>query len=239
VKARAWIAAIGLALAAAGCTSKAEDDGTTPIAAERALPSLTIRDDTPDLMLTYLDDKGDTHVALHPPEVPPSARALVRVVVSTREDGTRDLFYVTDLNQKSGDGSYAARTMHRRAWEAEIGKRRDAYLAKVAPPPAPSGSSGPSPGSASKSAVTVVIYGASWCKPCHQAADYLKAKGVRVVMKDIEESQAAHGEMREKLERTGQRGGSIPILDIGGQILVGFSPRSVDRALAKANGTVL
>ena len=37
-----------------------------------------------------------------------------------------------------------------------------------------------------------------------------------------------------------RRSSSIPVIDVRGQILVGFSPQSVDRALAKAkSGTVL
>src|SRR6185369_15901662 len=122
---------------------------------------------------------------------------------------------------KAGDGSYAAQTMSRRAWEAEIEKRRAAYIAKVAPPPPPGvtnapgapgapPATGPGPGDKAPSGgLTVIIYGASWCRPCHEAHDYLKSKGIPVVMKDIEENPGAAAEMRQKLERSGQRGGSI------------------------------
>ena len=43
---------------------------------------------------------------------------------------------------------------------------------------------------AAASDVTVIIYGADWCKPCHQAEDYLRSKGVRVVKKDVEGAKA-------------------------------------------------
>jgi hypothetical protein len=79
-----------------------------------------------------------------------------------------------------------------------------------------------------------------WMALSHQAADYLRGKGAAVIMKDIEESPAAAAEMREKLEKSHQRGGSIPIIDVRGQILVGFSPSALDRALARAAaGTAL
>jgi glutaredoxin len=237
----ALITAIALSIAslAGGCTSKKSDDGTTPITSKGFLPALSIRDDTPNMMLTYIDEKGDTHVALATAEIPASSRSIVRVVISDREDGTRDLFYVTDLSQKGVDGSYSTRTMGRREWESEIERRREAYLAKVAPAPQPRPSGAPPGPSTNKTGVTAIIYGAAWCGPCHQAADYLKSKGVQVVMKDVEESPAAAAEMREKLTRTGQRGGTIPIIDVQGQVLVGFSPGSLDRALAKAAGTML
>jgi len=239
----AWAAVIAGALSVVACSHK-KDDGTAPVADDKGLPPLTIRDDTPSLMLTWIDDKGDTHVEMRPADVPASGRGMVRVIVSDREEGTRDPFYVVDLNQKDGEGGYTARSMRRRDWEGEIEKRRAAYLAKVAPPPPPSSSAEPDepkPGKqAELSGLTVIIYGASWCKPCHQAQDYLRSKGVRVIMKDVEQTPGAQEEMIAKLQKSGRRGGGIPVIDVRGQILVGFNERTLDRALAKAqSGTVL
>ena len=239
-----------------GCSHK-KDDGTTPTSEQKSLPALTISDDTPDLMLTWIDEKGEPHVEIHPADVPAPGRAMVRVIVADREDGTKESFYVADLTHKGGDGTYPTQTMSRRAWEAEIEKRRTEYLARTAPPPPLGPANGPllpgtppaagGPGDkAPPSGLTVVIYGASWCHPCHQAQDYLKSKGIPVVLKDIEENPGAASEMRQKLERSGQRGGSIPVIDVGGQILVGFSTDALDRALSRAKsgggtptGTVL
>jgi glutaredoxin len=228
-----------------GCDRKT-DDGTSPDPGRGELPALSIRDDAPNLMLTWLDENGETHVEVHPADVPALGRDLVRVVVSDREDGTRDLFYVVDLTRKADDGSYAARTMRRRDWEALIEQRRSAYVAKNAPPPpigAPSGApTGPSEGQPPTpgTSVTVIIYGAAWCHPCHDAAAYLKSKGIPYVMKDIEENPAARAEMAEKLDKVGRRGGSIPVIDVQGEILVGYSRSALERALAKVGkGTLL
>jgi len=231
-----------------GCSHRPKDDGTTPAAAG-SLPPITVKDDTPDLMLTWIDDKGGTHVELRPTDVPVEGRAKVRVIVSDRDDGTRDLFYVADLTKKRDDGTYPTTTMRRHDWEAELEKRRDAYLATLAPPrppprTLPGGPNGAAPATPGQdqSAATVIIYGASWCGPCHQAADYLKSKGIPYVMKDVEATPGAGAEMRAKLAQSGQHGGSIPVIDVRGQILVGFSPGAVDRALARASvgpGTML
>src|SRR4029079_15504517 len=112
----------------------------------------------------------------------------------------------------------------------------------VAPGPLANGPGDKAPASG----VTVIIYGAAWCHPCHEAHDYLKSKGIAVIMKDSEESPGAAAEMRQKLERSGQRGGSIPVIDVNGQILVAYSSGALDRALARARtgagtptGTVL
>ncbi len=232
------LAAVAGGAVLAGC-HKGPDDGTGPLP-EGSLKPLTLRDDTPDLMLTWIDDKGDTHVEIKPADVPAAGRSLVRVVVADREDGTRDLFYVADLTAPGADGGYATRPMRRREWEAEIEKRREAYLVKTAPPPPPSATAAPGEGAGNHGGAQVIIYGASWCGPCHQAGDYLKSKGVPYVMKDIEETPGAQAEMSAKLAKAGLRGGQIPVIDVRGQILVGFSPGSVDQALARTGaGTML
>ena len=47
-------------------------------------------------------------------------------------------------------------------------------------------------------------------------------------------------EMQQKLAKAGRRGGSIPVIDVRGQILVGFSAAEIDRALSRApSGTLL
>ena len=84
---------------------------------------------------------------------------------------------------------------------------------------------------ASPAGRAVIIYGASWCGPCHQAAAYLKKRGVPFVEKDIEQDSASRREMQAKLAKAGMRGGSIPVLDVRGKILVGFDARAVDQAL--------
>ncbi len=55
--------------------------------------------------------KGDAHVEIHARTSRRDGAAIVRVVVSDREDGTHDRFYVVDLGKKRDDGGYAARTM--------------------------------------------------------------------------------------------------------------------------------
>lgn len=240
-----------LALLAGGAACSHPDDGTsasTNGAAADELPPLSLREDTPNLLLTWIDGKGETHTELSVKDVPPVGRDLVRVVVTDRVEGTRGLFYVADLTRAGADGTYAARPMPRSEWEDLIAKRRAAQ--RPPPPPAlpaepgappralPPGS--PPPDTASPVAALVVIYGAAWCGPCHQAQDYLRKKGVSFVMKDIDKDPGAEQEMRAKLAKAGKHGGSIPVIDVSGDILVGFDARAMDRALARAaSATVL
>jgi hypothetical protein len=59
------IAAAAVGAGGAGCKDR-PDDGTAPQAAAAELPALDLRDDTPNLLLTWIDDKGDAHVELRP-----------------------------------------------------------------------------------------------------------------------------------------------------------------------------
>jgi glutaredoxin len=228
--------------ACVACRSSEKSDARTKAASaaprSNELPPLTIKSDTPNLLLTWIDPQGDFHVVQKPADVPSDARKQVRVVVTDREAGTGELVYVADLNETGADGSYRLKTVTRAQWDELGASRRKARLEALAPsavpPPAASAPMTPGGPKGPPSKVVAVIYGASWCKPCHQAADYLKGRGVTVVEKDIEESEAAQAEMRAKLERAGRGGASIPVIDVMGQILVGYSPSALDRAIQTA-----
>lgn len=66
-----------------------------------------------------------------------------------------------------------------------------------------------------------------------RAVDRLERVLVAREQQDIEEDPSASAEMRQKLASAGLGGASIPVLDIGGTILVGFSTTAVDRALER------
>ncbi|HEX3773511.1 MAG TPA: glutaredoxin family protein [Polyangiaceae bacterium] len=233
-----------LALALAACHKQApppqnDDTGAAPQASE--LPPLEIKDETPNLLLTWIDDKGDFHVVEKPADVPKESRENVRVVVTTREEGTGKLVYVANMNEVTPNGAYRVKTMTRAAWDELGASKRKARLEALAPSavPAPSdsvASAAPGASGASKnlSGITAIIYGASWCKPCHDTARYLKQRGVTVIDKDIEENEVAAAEMRQKLARAGRSGSSIPVIDLMGQIMVGFNPNAIDQAIAAA-----
>ena len=212
-----------------GCED--EDDGTTPIA-DAVLPELSLTDQTPDLVITWIDDRGETHTGIALTEVPEAAKTHVRIV--TRTAGHGNLFYVADLTKKNADGSYAVRTTPSHAWEKLIQDRREAYRKKHAPPPVPKASVSAKPDPAPAGGIEAVVYGAVWCGPCHQAKKYLQKRGVKVHYYDIEKEPSRGREMRRKLKASGKRGGSIPVIDINGIILTGYSPRAINAALQKA-----
>jgi glutaredoxin len=203
------------------------------------LPPLELRDNTPNLLLTWVDDNGDFHVVQKPAEVPKPARDRVRVVVTTMKEGTGNLVYVANLNQKKPDGTYRVQTMTRAQWDEVGASRRQARLEALAPSAKPGDAAPGTAASAQQPAtagrVVAIVYGAQWCKPCHDAARYLKQLGVTVVEKNIESDPLAQREMVAKLSRANLPPSSaIPIIDVSGQVMVGFNPRAVSRAVQAA-----
>jgi len=93
--------------------------------------------------------------------------------------------------------------------------------------------------SAQATAFTVIVYGASWCGACHEAVAYLKRRRVPVVEKDIEQDPGAESEMQAKLARAGVHGGSIPVIDVKGKILIGFEPHALEAAVRGASSVAL
>ena len=73
---------------------------------------------------------------------------------------------------------------------------------------------------------TVTVYSATWCAFCHASKDYLDKLGVKYTDKDVDADPAAG---LEAVNKSGQRG--IPVLDIGGTIIVGFDRPKIDFAL--------
>jgi glutaredoxin len=207
--------------------------------ADPPLPS--VRADTENLLLTWIDDKGDFHVETLVADVPLMGRDAVRVVDPDSDDRNQgDRVVVVDLREARRDGTYPVRTMSRVDFEALAVARREKTGPTMAsaPPAEPSPGGAPSLPEASSATrpaarTAVVIYGAEWCGACHEAARYLRRKGIAYVEKDVEKDSGAAREMQAKLAKNGLRTGSIPVIDVRGRIMVGFNPADIDAALGE------
>lgn len=215
-----------------GCKhDNTSDESTNGSTVTSGLPPLVLRDDTKDILLTWVDPTGDFHVVQTLNDVPPDAKDKVRVVLTTKDEGTTDPVYVADLRQKKVDQTYPVTTLPRASWEELGAAKRKARLEALAPVASAQA------GIASKETPVatgrlVTIYGAKWCGACRQAKSYLTKKGVRFLEKDVDESPTVQAELRAKLSKAGMPPtSSIPILDVGGKVLVGFSQSAIDSAL--------
>lgn len=214
-----FVVALGAA-APLGC-SRGEATATK----EPAPAPLVVKDDSQGLLFTYVDETGNFHVEQSVEKVPTGAREHVRVMDPARTDPP-DQIYQADLRTKKADGTYPVGLVSRASFDALASNRRTATLAKGAneDPSAKTAAAEP----ANKS---VVVYGATWCGACAKTRSYLKSKHVPFVDKDIDADSSAAREMRVKLSKAGIQSSGIPVIDVGGKVMVGFDPGALDRAL--------
>ncbi|HSW66436.1 MAG TPA: glutaredoxin domain-containing protein [Bacillota bacterium] len=72
----------------------------------------------------------------------------------------------------------------------------------------------------------IVIYGAEWCAFCHEAMHYLDKLGVKYTYKNVDLNPA---DAKAAIEKSGQMG--IPVLDMDGEIIIGFDRPKIDQTL--------
>ena len=73
---------------------------------------------------------------------------------------------------------------------------------------------------------SVKVYSTSSCPYCHRAKDYLKENNVQFEDIDVGADPDAGKEM---IDKSGQMG--VPVIDIDGQIIVGFDKEAIEKAL--------
>ncbi|MBI4174227.1 MAG: glutathione S-transferase N-terminal domain-containing protein [Candidatus Aenigmarchaeota archaeon] len=74
--------------------------------------------------------------------------------------------------------------------------------------------------------MAVKIYTTTTCPYCSMAKDFLKKKGVKYEEANVEKNPAAAAEMVAKSRQMG-----VPVLDVGGKIIVGFDRQAIEKAL--------
>lgn len=77
----------------------------------------------------------------------------------------------------------------------------------------------------------VRVYSAPHCKACELAKAYLQEKGVSYVEVDVAQDPEALLRMTGRL--------SIPVVEIGGRFVIGFSRRQLDQLLQECAATTV
>ena len=74
----------------------------------------------------------------------------------------------------------------------------------------------------------IVLYSADWCGWCKKAKRHLDDMGINYEIRDID----IPANLDDLLAKTGQKG--IPVLDVGGRVVTGFSPNKYDELIRSA-----
>ncbi len=72
----------------------------------------------------------------------------------------------------------------------------------------------------------VIVFSTPTCSYCNMAKSYFREKGIKFTDIDVSRDQAA---ARDMVRRSGQMG--VPVIDIGGKIVVGFNRPQVNTLL--------
>lgn len=71
-----------------------------------------------------------------------------------------------------------------------------------------------------------IIYTTITCPFCKMAKEHFKQKGIEYEEKDVTHDPALQQEM---IQKSGQL--AVPVIDIGGKIIVGFNKTAIESAL--------
>lgn len=77
----------------------------------------------------------------------------------------------------------------------------------------------------------VIVYSAPWCGVCKEVTAWLRRRGVRYVEKDVERDPDAANELAFKAAAAGLLPDGLPVVEIRGELLVGFDARRMEELL--------
>ena len=72
----------------------------------------------------------------------------------------------------------------------------------------------------------VIVYSTSTCHYCHAAKDFLDKNSIKYENKNVSEDEEALKEMMDKSHQMG-----VPVLDIDGEIIIGFDEKKMRELL--------
>lgn len=77
--------------------------------------------------------------------------------------------------------------------------------------------------------VSITMYSTSWCSACKQARAYMQEQAIEFTDLDVEHDAAARARARALNPR-----GSVPTISIDGDVMIGFSARSLESRIDSA-----
>jgi glutaredoxin len=191
-----------------------------------ALPEVRVVPDGGHYVFSWYAVDGKIHDADSLAAIPETSRkqVFVRDLGRTSAQLQSDRYlYLADLSGKPSDDGYTTSVVSRYSFESQDDSRLPALGTDSQ---IDEGDGGARP--------LVIIYGTSWCGACKAARAHFKQRHVPFADKDIETDSAAAADLERKAKRQGLHLGGVPVLDIGGKLMMGFDAATADRMLAEA-----
>ncbi|MBW2703052.1 MAG: glutaredoxin family protein [Deltaproteobacteria bacterium] len=202
-----------ICLCSAGCPEDTPKNNKT---ANEDFAQIRIHPDNKKLLFTYLQADGSFQTVDGIDQVPEKAREQVIVVdtqLSPEQRRSAQVLYVADLSQTKPDGSHPYSLVSRFKFERDL--MRD-----------PAGASGVLPKECEALPDSpkdkVLLYETSWCGVCKAAKRFMREQGIPFLSKDLEKDPGAQKELSCKALKAKKRLNGVPVLDVGGQLMLGF-----------------
>jgi len=203
-------------------SASAGDAGTAGESEAEQLPEVRVVPDGGPYLFSYYSADGKLHDADSIGAIPKDSRRQVLVRDLSRSPTalkTDQYLYLADMRQPPSSDGYPTSVVSRYQFEAA----GDVLPDTSGQEDADGGTSG------------VIVYGTSWCGACKAARAHLEQKHIPFVEKDIEKDAAASQELARKAKRAGLKLGGVPVIDVLGQLMMGYDPGAIDRAWATAS----
>ncbi|MCX7959241.1 MAG: hypothetical protein N3B13_09360 [Deltaproteobacteria bacterium] len=182
-------------------------------------PQITVSRENKNLVFSYIDKDGNFRDTQNIDDIPEDSKRQVIVFdtsVPPEKRLSHKIIYIADLTKPDKDGKFRYNIASRYEFESAL---REGIR--------------PSSGNTDvkQDGKSVIIYTTSWCGVCAQLRKYLRAKGVPYVEKDIEKDESARNEMISKLRGSGLKGSGVPVIDLYGEIIVGFNKELLENKI--------
>ncbi|MBV1861605.1 MAG: glutaredoxin family protein [Nannocystaceae bacterium] len=216
---------LGLVLIAAACEPEAPPRAAdAPPEAGTAPTVASFEPGTTPAVLTFAAERGSFTDSSKVSDVPEGSRGLVRVSLLEGPKPPAGQVWVANL-KAPGDAPVELSTVKREMFEElALGQGLSSEVSLpqgLEPPPQVAANTG-----------DVIVYKTAWCGVCKKVQNYLDKKGVKYVSKDIEKDRAAAAELQGKAAKAGIGTGSVPVIDVGGELMVGFDRGRLEKLLA-------
>jgi glutaredoxin len=198
-------------------------------AGEASLPEVRVLADGGPYLFSYYGEDGKLHDVQSMDQVPQAARrqVLVRDLGRTPSELQSDRYlYLVDLRSSAGTDGLTTSVVSRYRFDAQDDPAMPAL-----------GGAGDEADGSSDGGINrrVIVYGTSWCGACKAAREFLHGHHIPYVEKDIEKDAAAEAELARKAKRAGLKLGGVPVIDVAGQLTMGYDPGTLTRLWAQAN----
>ncbi len=174
-------------------------------------------------VLTYVGPRGELLDVQRVEDIPEDRRGFVGVHRLDGERAPAGSVWVANLAEPSSADTYELRAVQ--VGEFELLMLGSGASSKVE---LPEGLTLPE---VKPQTEAIIVYKTEWCGVCKKLRQWLDSKNVEYVLKDIEKDPEAAAELRAKSQAAGVAMGSVPVIDVRGELFVGFDRKALEKRI--------